>query len=137
MLIDCDFDCGSIQILDASDPSAVALALRPDNASSFKQWFYFRVREAEGVPCTFRITNAGESSYPGGWWEYKACASYDGESWFRVPTEHDGSALTIRHTPDRDVIAYACFPPYSTERHEALLGRARSTSRASVVQIGD
>jgi murein tripeptide amidase MpaA len=136
MQIDCDFDGGSIEIRDASNPSAVALALRPDNASSFKQWFYFRVREAQGVPCTFQILNAGESSYPGGWWGYRACASYDGEWWFRVPTEHDGSVLTIRHTPEHDVIAYACFPPYPTERRQALLDRARSSSRASVVQIG-
>jgi murein tripeptide amidase MpaA len=136
MQIDCDFDGGSIQILDASDPFAVALALRPDNASTFKQWFYFRVREARGVPCTFRIMDVGQSSYPGGWWDYHACASYDGEAWFRVPTEHDGGALTLRHTPERDVVAYACFAPYPTDRHQALLDRARSSSRTSIIQMG-
>jgi murein tripeptide amidase MpaA len=136
MQIDCDFEAGSIDVLDASDPSAISLSLRGDNASDFKQWFYFRVRDAVGVPCTFRIVNAGESSYPGGWWEYRACASYDGESWFRVPTEHQGGPLIIRHTPERDVVGYACFPAYPSERHQALLAQARASARASVLELG-
>src|SRR3954462_1365525 len=109
MQIDCDFDGGSIRVLDASDPSAVKLSLRPDNASDFKQWFYFRVLEAAGVPCALEIVDAGESSFPGGWRDSRACASYDGESWFRVQTDFDGAGLTIRHTPERDVVAYACY----------------------------
>lgn len=136
MQIDCDFDGGSIQILDASDPSSIALALRPDNASDFKQWFYFRVRDARGVPCAFRILDAGQSSYPGGWSDYRACASYDGERWFRVPTEYSDGELTLRHTPEGDAIAYACFAPYSTDRTQALLSRARGSARASVITLG-
>src|SRR5690349_4442049 len=107
MQIDCDFEGGSIQILDATDPTAVALALRPDNASDFKQWFYFRVRDAAGAACSLQITDAGRSSYPSGWSSFRACASYDGESWFRVPTDFDGEALTILHTPEREVVTYA------------------------------
>ena len=137
MQIDCDFDGGSIQVLDASDPSDVALALRPDNASDHKQWFYFRVSEAAGVPCTFRIVDAGQSSYPGGWEDYRACASYDGESWFRVPTEQRGDDLAILHTPEHDVIAYACYAPYSTDRLDGLLARARCASRARVIELGE
>jgi murein tripeptide amidase MpaA len=136
MQIDCDFEAGSIVVLEASDPSSVSLALRGDNASDFRQWFHFRVRDAKGVPCTFRIVNAGQASYPGGFWDYRACASYDGEHWFRVPTEHDGGPLIIHHTPERDVIAYACFPPYPSKRHEALLEKARSSQRASVIELG-
>lgn len=136
MQIDCDFDGGSIEILDASDPSSVALALRPDNASDFKQWFYFRVSEARGVPCTFRILDAEQSSYPEGWSEYRACASYDGESWFRVPTEYSDGELTLRHTPEGDITAYAYFAPYSTDRTQALLDRARGSAQASVVTLG-
>ena len=136
MQIDCDFEAGSIDILEASDPSAISLALRRDNASAFKQWYYFRVRDAAGVPCTFRIVNAGESSYPGGWEDYRACASYDGESWFRVPTEREGGSLILRHTPERDLVAYACFPAYPGERHETLLAQARASSRASVLELG-
>jgi murein tripeptide amidase MpaA len=136
MQIDCDFEAGSIDVLDASDPSAVSLGLRKDNASDFKQWYYFRVRDARGVPCTFRIVDVDASSYPDGWGDYRACASYDGENWFRVPTEHEGGALLIRHTPERDVVGYACFPPYPSERREALLAQARASAGACVVEIG-
>src|SRR5262245_2957245 len=125
MQIDTDFEGGSIQIIDAGDPAAALLRLRQDNASDFKQWFYFRVSGAAGVPCSLQITDAGQSSYPGGWSGYRACASYDGDDWFRVPADLDGDALVIRHTPARDVIAYACYAPYSLDRHKALLARAQ------------
>ena len=88
------------------------------------------------MPCEFRILNARQSSYSGGWWDYRACASYDGEHWFRVHTEHDGQVLEIHHTPERDVVAYACFPPYPTERHEGLLARVRASGRLGVVELG-
>jgi murein tripeptide amidase MpaA len=136
MQIDCDFEGGSIQILDATDPAAVALALRQDNASDYKQWFYFQVRDAAGVPCSLQITDAGRSSYPSGWSDYRACASYDGETWFRVPADFDGEALTIRHTPEREVVTYACYAPYSLDRHKALLARARASRGARVIELG-
>jgi murein tripeptide amidase MpaA len=135
--IDCDFDGGSIQILDASDPSAVALALRKDDASDFKQWFYFRVTGAAGMDLGLRIVDAGESSFPDGWSDlYRAVASYDGDRWFRVPTEYDGAALTIRHTPEHDVVAYACFAPFPIERRDALIAAAHASPRSFVVTLG-
>src|SRR5688572_6261144 len=97
MQIDSDFEGGSICVLDASNPGAVGLALRPDNASHFKQWFAFRVRDARGIPCSFHIAGAGSSSYPRGWEDYRAVASYDGEHWFRVPTEYQGGTVSIHH----------------------------------------
>lgn len=136
MWIDGDFDGGSIRVLDASDPAWVTLSLRQDNASDFRQWFYFRVRGAEGVPCTFAIVDAGSSSFPGGWSDYDAAASYDGETWFRVPTDLRGEALVIRHAPARDVVTYAYFAPYPTDRHEALIARADASPRAEVVTLG-
>src|SRR4051812_30662952 len=136
MQIDCDFESGSIQVLDASDPSAVKLSLRGDNASDFKQWFHFRVSGALGVPCAFQIVDASQSSFPEGWTDYRACASYDGESWFRVPTEYDGEALTIRHTPEREGVSYACYVPYPRARHEELLEQARRSQRSLVIELG-
>lgn len=137
MRIDSDFDGGSIQVIDGGDPAHVTLKLRRDNASDFKQWFFFRVRKTAGLDCTYAILDAGESSFPGGWSDYRACASYDGETWFRVPTELDGDALVFRHTPDHDLVTYACFAPYQTDRHEALLARARASARARVVKLGE
>ncbi|HSN98315.1 MAG TPA: M14-type cytosolic carboxypeptidase [Candidatus Nanopelagicales bacterium] len=136
MQIDCDFDGGSIDVLGPEGPTTWALALRDDNAADYRQWFYFRVRNAAGRPSEFHIKNARQASYPGGFWDYRAVASYDGEHWFRVHTEHDGQVLEIHHTPERDVIAYACFAPYPTERHHALLDRVRASGRLGVLEIG-
>jgi murein tripeptide amidase MpaA len=136
MQIDSDFEGGSIEILDASDPSSIELALDHDNAADIRQWFFFRVTKAKGTPCVMRIVNAGESLYPGGWDGYRACASYDGEVWRRVPTRYRDGVLTIRHKPRRDVVTYAYFPYYSSDRREALIALARSSRRASVVELG-
>lgn len=136
MRIDSDFDGGSIVVIDAADPTFTRLSLRGDNASDFRQWFFFRVTEAEGVPCAFSIEDAGESSYPDGWSDYRAVASYDGDAWFRVPTEREGGALIIRHTPASPVVAYACFAPYPTDRMFALLARAEASPLAEVTELG-
>ena len=82
MRIDSDFDGGSIVVIDAADPARVRLSLRHDNASDFRQWFFFRVRVTPGTVCGFRVENAAESTYPEGWADYRVCASYDGETWF-------------------------------------------------------
>lgn len=136
MEIDCDFDAGSIVVIEATDPLQVRLALRGDNASTFVQWFFFRVRAAAGTACGFSIENASSASYPGGWPNYHVCASYDGERWFRVGTGYEGGALSFGLTLDHDLITFACFPPYETGRFEALLQRADASPVARVIEIG-
>src|SRR5689334_13861606 len=136
MQIDSDFEGGSIQVLDECGDGSALLSLRPDSASDDKQWFYFRVSGAEGVPCSLQITDAGQSSFPGGWQGYRACASYDGEEWFRVPADLEGDALILRHVPEREVVAYACYAPYSLDRHKALLQRARRSRLGKVIELG-
>jgi murein tripeptide amidase MpaA len=137
MQIDADLDGGSIEVLDDSDPASVSLALAGDNAADFKQWFYFRARDVEDVDCTFQIVNAGMATYPNGWEDYSVSASYDGERWFHVDTMYDDDVLTFRHTPEHDEVLYACYPPYATERCEALLARADASSRADVFNVGE
>ncbi len=135
MEIDCDFDGGSIRVLDIAH-SRARLALRKDNASDFVQWFYFWVHGVEGHRCTFTIEDVASSSYPGGWSQYRACASYDGDTWFRVPTTLEGGALVIHHTPAHRDVAYACFAPYVTDRYEALIARVAESPRARLETIG-
>lgn len=138
MHIDADFDEGSIVVHDASDPGAIELDLRDDNAAEFRQWFYFHLHGAAGQPVSLRIRNASDASYPDGWGEgYRASASYDGESWFRVPTEYDGEALTIRHTPEQDLVAYACAAPYPHSRHARLVEEAARSPRVRHVRLGE
>lgn len=38
---------------------------------------------AAGVPLQLRLVNVNGASYGSAWEGYSACASYDGEDWFR------------------------------------------------------
>ncbi len=131
------FDSGSIEVVSAAAPEAIRLRLRPDNAASFCQWFHFRVHDAAGVPLRMVFENAAEAAYPDGWPDYRAVASYDRRTWFRVPgTRFEGGRLIIEHTPERNNIYYAYFEPYSHERHLDLLGRAEMSPYAQVRSLG-
>ena len=133
LYISSQFDSGAIEVIQAETPNNIRLNLRADNASEFKQWFHFRVSGVKGELCIMRIENAGQSAYSKAWSGYQAVASYDREHWFRVATDFDGQILTIRHTPEHEVIWLAYFEPYSWERHQALIGRAMT--RAGNVQV--
>jgi len=131
------FDSGSVTVVDASDAGDVRLRLRPDNASSFCQWFHFRVHDAAGLNLRLVFENASEAAYPDGWPGYRAVASYDRKHWFRVAgTSYVDGQLVIEHTPERNSIYYAYFEPYSHERHLDLLGRAERSPYAQVRSLG-
>jgi murein tripeptide amidase MpaA len=135
--ISSNFDSGAIDVVDASNASDIQLRLRDDNAGDFRQWFHFRISGAGGRQLKLTIGNAGESSYPEGWRDYRVCASYDHENWFRVADcGYDGKALTIALTPERDTVWLAYFEPYSFERHQALVGRAASKPGVSLASLG-
>ena len=130
------FDSGAIEVVSISEPGAVDLRIRQDTHAEFRQWFHFRVSGARGIACTLRFTNAGACTYPDGWKDYRAVASYDRERWFRVPTRYDGTVMTVEHTPERDAVWYAYFEPYSWERHQALIGRVGHSELARVERLG-
>lgn len=130
------FDAGAIDIVRAETAQTIELKLRKDTHADIAQWFYFRLQGARGERCTMRFLNAGEATYPDGWKDYQAVASYDRKNWFRVPTAFDGSVMTISHTPQFDSVYYAYFEPYSWERHLDLLGRAQTSSLARVEDLG-
>jgi murein tripeptide amidase MpaA len=138
MRIDSDFDGGSIVVLGpAADDGTTALALRPDTAADLRQWFCFRSWGDPGEPRRFRVENAGEAEYPDGWEGYRACASYDGEDWFRVPTSYDDGALVFEHAPPRRGVTFACFAPYPHARLRRLVHRAARSPRADVRALGE
>jgi murein tripeptide amidase MpaA len=83
-----------------------------------------------------RFENAGACTYPSGWTDYRAVASYDKSRWFRVPTRYDGTVMTVEHTPERDTVWYAYFEPYSLERHQALIGRTGDSPLARIERLG-
>src|SRR6266849_1107231 len=130
MRISSNFDAGNIACLACAEPGDIQLAINRDNGSDFYQWFYFRLTGARGRDCALRIMNAGSAAYPKGWKNYRAVASYDREDWFRVPTEFDGTVLTIRHAPAHDAVYYAYFAPYSLERHADLVAEVMASPLA-------
>jgi murein tripeptide amidase MpaA len=130
------FDSGAIDLIRADSPDAIEVNLRNDSHADIRQWFHFRLQGARDQECTIRFMNAWNATYPDGWNNYQACASYDTVNWFRVPTAFDGQVMTITHTPDFDSVYYAYFEPYSWERHLQLIGHAETHSRARVEDLG-
>ncbi len=131
-----NFDAGAIDVVSTTDVGNIELKLRADSHAEFAQWFYFRLQGARDQEATIRILNAGEATYPDGWVNYRAVASYDRENWFRVETEFDGKVMSIHHTPDTDSVYYAYFEPYSWERHLALLGSVEQSDQVRVEDLG-
>ena len=134
--ISSNFDAGAIEVVADGDPANLEVRLRADSHADIRQWFHFRLQGARDTPVRIRFANAGASTYPDGWRDYRAVASYDRRDWFRVPTSFDGTAMTIAHTPARDSLYYAYFEPYSWERHLELLGRADVSPRVRVTDLG-
>lgn len=137
MNIDAAFDGGNIEIEKADSSADIRLLLRKDTNAEFLQWFNFRLSGVAGEDCVISITNAGKSSYTKGWESYQAVASYDLETWFRVPTSYDGTSLTIRHKPLHDAVEYAYFAPYPHSRHRALIAAMQSRPGVGTRVIGE
>ena len=135
--ITADFDSGNIQVIDASDPRNVRLAIRPDGRSHHFQWFHFKVANLSlGKRHEFSLENAGQSSYNGAWHGYHAVASYDGKDWFRVPSQYDGVALRFGLEPTQEQIWFAYFEPYTRERHDWLVEQALNKADMQLIAVG-
>lgn len=127
MVITSSFEGGNIEVISCEKNTDIRLQIRKDTQTDHFQWFYFRLTGAEGFPCTLTIENASQATYPEGWANYQAVASYDRENWFRVPTRYDEKSLIIEHTPSKNSIFYAYFAPYSYERHLDLVHIAQDS----------
>lgn len=136
--ISSQFDAGNIEVLDLTNPQDIQLSIRKDNQSQFFQWFHFRVQGAANQPLTLRVLNAGQAAYVDGWPDYRAVASYDRETWFRVDTayEADTGELVIQHTPAQNSIYFAYFAPYTWEQHLDLIAQAQQSALCEVHDIG-
>ncbi|MNF31223.1 Zinc carboxypeptidase [compost metagenome] len=135
--ITADFDSGNINVLDASDPLQVRLAMRPDTQSAHFQWFHFKAEGLmPGQRHTFRLENAGQSSYNKAWSGYRAVASYDHINWFRVPTDFVDGALRFSLEPTQPNAWFAYFEPYSRARHDLLVERAVTTAGLELLALG-
>ena len=130
------FDGGNISVIDASDPLNIQLEIKPDNASDFFQWFYFRLEGEVGQTCRVHIINAGQASYTDGWKDYKVCTSWSREDWFRTPTEYNNGILSFDITLEQNAVYFSFFQPFSHERHLDLLSWAQEDARLSLETLG-
>ena len=138
MQITSNFDSGNIQIARINQKTnAIELRIRKDTNSEFLQWFHFRLSGAAKKACTISILNAGNTSYPKGWENYKVCASYDREEWFRIPTTFRSGKLKFKIQPAHNSIYFAYFTPYSYERHLDLIHQAQLADNVSVEIVGE
>lgn len=129
------FDGGNIEVVDATDPGGIDLRIKPDRQADHSQWFYFRMSGAKNTDCTFRITNAGASSYPEAWPEGSIVCSYDQEHWFRRQTHYENGVLTFDLACENDVVYVALSPPFCEKQHHDLIGRALSSERFELYKV--
>jgi murein tripeptide amidase MpaA len=117
------FDGGNI-IVRSIDGNLANLEIALDQHCNYFQWFYFCVEGAVGRKITLCINNAGTSSFPKGWLNYRARYSADGVDWRQeANTSFSAGVLTIEHQCNADRIWFAYFAPYATERHHQLIAR--------------
>ncbi len=132
------FESGNIEVVDASNPKDIQLKIRQDTKAEYFQWFFFSVECAREQLLHFNITNASLSSYPEGWEDYKAVASYDGEQWFRIAeTHYNGKSLEIDFKSEYNRFFVAYFVPYTYERHLKILHKAQMHPQAILQSIGN
>jgi len=136
MQITSNFDSGNIRVLDDSDTANIQLEIIKDHQSDFYQWFHFKLHNTDHVEHQLHILNAGGAAYADGWDDYQAVASYDRQSWFRVPTNFDGKKLSITFTPEYDSVYFAYFAPYSYERHQDLIHSAQLHNDCQLQVLG-
>ncbi len=131
-----NFDSGNIEVVSANDPGNIELNIRKDTGADFYQWFYYRVTGAEDTRLRMKLLNAGGASYPEGFEDYQARASYDKVTWFLVPTKFDGRVMTIEHKPEHNTVFYAYFAPYSYERHLEFIHNIQFSPLVGYESIG-
>ncbi len=134
--ISTSFDSGAIEVVSLADPGNIQLNIRKDNASEFAQWFHFSLQGAAGLAVTLNFLNAGQCAYPKGWEGYRINASYDRQHWFRIDTRFDGQVMSAKLTPETQQVYFACFEPYSHERHLDLVGSAAASGLGEVQHLG-
>lgn len=137
MQINSNFDGGNIEVVDLSNAANPKVRICKDNESDFLQWFYFRLTDQRGAQIAVDIVNAGEVTYAGGFEGYRAVASYDRETWFRVDTSFDGKVMTLSHTLEQDSIYFAYFAPFSMERHADLLAGVAEAPNVRLEVLGE
>ncbi|MFY8275161.1 M14 family metallopeptidase [Pseudoalteromonas sp. SSDWG2] len=136
MKITSNFDSGNINVIACENPMDIQLEINKDNQSDFYQWFHFRLETTAYVEHRLHINKLAESAYPEGWDDYHAVASYDRQTWFRVPSSYENGSLVIDFEPECSQVFFAYFAPYSYDRHLDLIYWAQSHTICDAQNLG-
>jgi len=136
MRISSNFDGGNIDVISTENINNIQLAIRPDQGDEFFQWFNFKLDGTVGDVHKLNIMDVATSSYPEGWENYQAVASYDRQHWFRLPTQYKDGNLTINVELEYQQIQIAYFAPYSYERHQDLLASVQQHPLVTLEHLG-
>ena len=136
MKISSQFDSGNIVVNSIENPNDIQLSIHKDNNSDFFQWFHFRLDSRRGQLHNLHIGGLEASAYPDGWENYQAVASYDRQTWLRLPTTYANGVLSIECEMECDQIYIAYFAPYSYERHLDLISLAQCHDICQVETLG-
>jgi murein tripeptide amidase MpaA len=137
MHISSAFDGGNVRTVEIVSANCARLEIVADPGTEFLHWFYFRCCSSASGSHKFHLINAGDSRTAEGWQNYRAFASYDRETWFRVPTGYRQGVLTISIVPEQPVFYVAHFPPYGADRLARLISWAQAQPGALVECIGE
>lgn len=129
MMVTTQFESGNIETVKSKIPDLVRLKIRQDLRGKLSQWFYFRVHDVKGQELTYQIDNAGKSSFPRGWNDYRVFGSHDRQKWFRLQTDYDQHRLRWKYNSPADSIYFAYYIPYSYERQLDFIGKILRDSR--------
>ena len=136
MKISSQFDSGNIVVNSIENPNDIQLSIQKDNNSDFFQWFHFRLDSRRGQVHNLHIGGLEASAYPDGWENYQAVASYDRQTWLRLPTTYANGTLSIECEMECDQIYIAYFAPYSYERHLDLISWAQCHDICQIETLG-
>ncbi|MBY0379463.1 MAG: hypothetical protein K2P99_03565, partial [Burkholderiales bacterium] len=136
IIVNTQFDAGSIVVLDIKNAKKLQFKIRNDTNSHFAQWFYFQLANVTDKDLNISLLELSKSAYPDGWKNYSVCVSYDNQTWFRIPTQFDGNILRFSITPEHNSVYFAYFEPYSYERHLQLIGESNNSALCSHEILG-
>jgi len=142
------YDGGNIEFVEhqkkEGDQSKVILRIKPDpytplEKTHHSQYFSFRSCVTEPQTIDYVIENADKASYPDAWegsTVFTTTSLNDENSWTRVQnTVYENGSLiwTFQHTTTTPNCYFAYFPPYSYDRHLALIDKCTQSPRTSCV----
>lgn len=89
----------------------------------FQNWFYFKVCNIKNKNTIFKINNI--NNYDNDWKGFNVCFSYDNKTWKRYTTKLKKKTLTWQIKPEKNIIWFAYYPPYTFSKTKKLFKKSK------------